>query len=618
MNFYIILTEAAFSNLPENSIPNEKITLIVDDVLYVPDYIKRQYHVISIINATDKIDKKACEKFTKEFEKNNVFEKYSSDIEPHINGIYGYVISTINNILLTIEIVVKDNDEIYLFGGNKKLKIGAYYAIKSPEFNKNVFFDRADVVNPFLYEALKNKNKKVKFNENAFVFSFLKYTVRVLILFCYSIIFNSKKYIAGCIKTKSSQKEDFTKKTLNYIIFPVRSNAQLDLTDSIASSMVISNDKVRPLVIYYEMLLGNSFFHRLATVPYSITTLFKYRYLIVLLALPFLSIISTVRSFLFLRQKKELKLTVGEYKYSFPLTYLAFENFAAPQVLFYEVILNKEVNSLISKKNGKIIGVCSTEMIGTQAFIERTVAKKNSLKIIGIQTAVVLDKFYPVKVVADNMFALSSKFAASINKTGVNNKGAAKFIGSLKYISANTKECTNTNKLNSILFATQPYEPELTAKFLISLSNWLNENMKGVILRIRLHPRDSAKNYSDIKNIEFVSNDETVSESVKKASLVLTRTSSVALDAIGYRVPYIACKLSNIDQKIDLDFLNYPSLSVNSISELTDKLFKYDEITHDLNVFIKNLSKQNYSPRGQEAIVEFLTVFKSKRDNEKI
>ena len=350
MKFYIVVSESAFEKLPIDEEKTGQVTLLVDNAIRIPDTINKQYHVVPLLIAPEPSDKKACAVFTEEFQKNKCFTRYSTDIEPNINGIYEYVISSINDILFTLESVCGENDDIYLFGGNKKLKIAACYAVKSPEFNKNVFFDRADVLNPFLYEALSQQHKNIHYYESPFIYSLSKYLARVSILFCYSFIFTFIKYIVGCVKTKDHEDSVSNQDNNKYIIFPVRSNPQLDFSDPIASKLVSLNTEVKPIVFYYEMLLGSSFFHRFAHCNYSFITLFKFKYIGILFLLPVLIIWNMVRCYSFLKNRSPLSLSSGRYVYTMPLSFLAFENIAAPHVFFYEIILNKAILSFKSKK----------------------------------------------------------------------------------------------------------------------------------------------------------------------------------------------------------------------------------------------------------------------------
>ena len=256
-------------------------------------------------------------------------------------------------------------------------------------------------------------------------------------------------------------------------------------------------------------------------------------------------------------------------------------------------------------------------MIGQQAFIERSVSKKHSLNINNIQTSVVYEQFYPIKAVADHTLCLSSNYAKNFNEAGINNKGTAVFIGTLKYLSSTPISSDNNESLKSILYATQPYEPSLSYELLSELSCWLNTHMQSVTLRVRLHPRDDISNYVLLKNVEIVSNTETISESIKNSSLVLTRTSSVVLDAVGYKIPYIICKLSNFDFKVDLPYLKIPELSVFNCQELISKVSQFNELSRSYKEIIlqqENESKE-LAPTADESIQCFLDLFETKGIN---
>ena len=611
MKFYIILCESAFEKLPKVKERTEEITLLIDNAISTPDCLKQLYNTAPMLSPPEHSDKKACSIFTREFQKNLFLQNFSSDIEPNINGVYEYVITSINNILFTISKLIGEGDEIHLLGGNSKVKVAACYAIKSPEFNRNVFIDRADVLNPFLYQALMARCIDVKFKEDSIIYTALKYTIRVFLLFCYSYIFTFKKYVVNCFKVKDKRDVSFDNLSGKFILFPVRSNPQLDFVDSIAKQLITTSSDAKPLILYYEMLMGGAFYERFKSAPYSCISLFKFRYIVNLFLLPFLISVNALRLYRSLRKRPSLKLEFEGFKYDVPLNYLVFENLASPHLFFYQKLLTKTVNLLKSKKSVNIIGICSTEMVGTQAFIERYVSDRHRLTMVNIQTSAVFDSYYPVKVVGDKTLCLTSRFADNFNRVGISNKGVAKFIGHLKFMSLNSKCESLITEPREILYASQPYEPEVTTEFLIQLSKWLSANMPATKLRLRLHPRDNISYYSDIDNINFVPAGETIAESIRKTSLLLTRTSSVVLDAVGNKTPYLVCKLSHFDFNVQLPFLEQPEFAISSLNELSNKLQAFQLLNDSYQQFIKRIDKQENKVvfSTEESITQFIAAF---------
>jgi len=610
MKIYIVVDESSFKKISRDEKDLSKITIIVDNVIPIPAVIAERCKIVPLIKSPEPLDRRSCDIFTREFQRNGDFRRYSVDIEPHINGIYEYVVSSINDILFTLESVVELNDEIFLSGGNRNLKISACYAVKSPEFNKNVFFNRADVINPLLYEALARNNKNVFYYESAFIYSFSKYLLRIVALFGYSYLATLIKYIVGCCKTRDHIAPLTNEEESNYIIFPVRSNPQVDYADSVARKMEASEGILKPIIFYYEMLLGKSFNHRFINCNYSFVTLFKYKYIGMLILLPILTACNMVLCYSFLKRKPPLSLVSGPYVYKMPLSFLAFENFAAPHIYFYEVVLKKCIAKFGSKKDTNISGVCSTEMIGQQVFVERSVAQSQSLRFNNIQTSVVHRQNYPIKAVGDHTLCLSKNYADNFTQAGIANKGRAIYIGELKYLSSESINNKGNNSLKIILYASQPYEPSLSQDFLRELSSWLRDNMPLVRLRLRIHPRDNVSNYSLLKDVEIVPNKETVAESVNNASLVLTRTSSVIIDAIGFRVPYILCKLSNIDLQVD-QYMRIPELSVFNCQELVNKLGQFKVLAdwYNLHLLEKDVETDSVLDDKNESIRCFMGLF---------
>ena len=114
-------------------------------------------------------------------------------------------------------------------------------------------------------------------------------------------------------------------------------------------------------------------------------------------------------------------------------------------------------------------------------------------------------------------------------------------------------------------------------------------------LRVRIHPRDTKDNYKYLKNIEFVPSNESLSTSIVNSYLVVTRTSSVALDAIANDVPYFYVLLSSYDEKIstELTYCMPKELRVTSLEDFICLIQKLENNQLDTKGILKNYSLSN-------------------------
>lgn len=567
MKYFVILDELAFSRLPVLSA--EKMCLVIDDVLTVPEIISNKFEIYHISKLPESLEIQSCESYTKSYERHGDIDLYEECVEPHINGIYEYVVSKVNSIIYTLDVLIDVNDQVVLIGGNKNFKIASYYGVKSPEFNRNTFINRGEILNPLLFDALSVKCS-VNYVEDPLISVAVKYFFRINLLYFFSYFLSLFKFISGCIK--SNDKNGFDKlKNKRCVIFPVRSNPQFDYVDSVAKSISEAESDIHAVVVYSEMLLGKSFFSRIVNPLYSVISLFKVKYIYLFLLLPFEMLLQSIKSYYDLKKYSPVIVNFSDFSYSLSLRFLSFENMAFPHVYLYRKLLGRAVQEIVKKKCFYNVTMCSTEMIGIQAFLERSIGVAYLHKFSNIQTAAISGNYYPIKVVGDNTFCISESDSNNFNTHGIDNKGVARYIGALKYLGGSNQNVGN-GVLKTILFATQPYESQLTFQFLEELSYWIKSNSLDVKLRIRIHPRDDIRFYDLLSGVEFVSDTETVVQSVLTSSLVLTRTSSVVLDAIALKVPFVVCKLSNFDRNMDVNYLNYTNLSVSCVEELIDKL----------------------------------------------
>ena len=174
MNYYVITSSACFQYL---SLINDDGCLVVSDQITVPKRFLDQFKVIKVKGYDDFND---CKRYTDSFLKLKNNPAYSQSIEPHINGIYEYVVLVINSFVKTLATNLKEDDVIILMGGNRKANFFPSYAINSAELNRNIFFSNSDILNPLIYQAFKGYFK-ISYREDHVYRVKTRYALRIIL-----------------------------------------------------------------------------------------------------------------------------------------------------------------------------------------------------------------------------------------------------------------------------------------------------------------------------------------------------------------------------------------------------------------------------------------------------
>lgn len=547
MKFFVIIDESAFKYI--NS--DEQGVLIINDNVTIPNCFEK-FRTINLCEISEEEDKGLCSNFTRSyfsFSNKNCFDEF---LLPHVNGIYEYVITLLYRVNKTINLYIGNNDEVVLLGGSRRILSPCYYGIKSAEFRRSTFINLSEVINPFLFQINKNKNK-VTYREENYHKCLFRRIFRSFLLFTASYLLTFFKYFLRLYNEKNIKFECIfhSEKTL---LFPLRSKVQCDLFNSVYK-MFNGTGGCNVVPVYYEMLLGKPFVDYISDDVVYIISLFKTKLIPVLLVSPLNHIIGIFKGNMELCKSDRVTISLADFTIDFEMSVVLNENVNFPHLCIYREMLNKVVeNYSLSRKE---VVLCSTELIGIQTFLERGVALKNNVKFLNIQTVAASAAYYPVKVIGSKMFCLSSSDAINFNKKGINNFGESFFVGNLKYPMPTARgycrdRVNPEKKIKNILFATQPYEQMITMCFLRELL--LFAKPRDIAVTIRVHPRDDIDLYKCLDGVLFSPESENVMNSVEKCDLLLTRTSSVIYDAIALGKDYYFCHLSNFDLKARLAF----------------------------------------------------------------
>ncbi|MEZ9709060.1 hypothetical protein AB4254_10315 [Vibrio breoganii] len=587
MNYLVVFdSKNLIKFLKKNS--KDNLVIICADNLELDSEIVTGVDILRLRNFPDEESKLSCLNFT-----NSYLNKENVElVDISINNIYEYFVLPLNKLLYLIRENVKKDDKIILFGGNSKVKLPLFYGVKTAEFPRNFFIERADVFNPFLYEALNDKNNVHYYQDSIFRVS-IKYFLRLLSLFTITYGGTLIKYIVGVIRTINMAKSSCD---LPRLILPVRSNTQFDFADSITKFLHYNDSKVKPVILYYEMLTGKNYLSRVLSHPTEVTSLFNFRDLPYVLLYPVLLVVDVIKSLIKNREYRKINLGFSNYKYSLDINILKLDAFSSAHVSLYNGLLGRYL-ARIRKKNANDFSLLSTEMLGQQAFIERYCSDKHNVRFYNVQTCAVSDTYYPVKVVGNKTFCLSELDAKSFNEKGMNNFGNAEYIGDLKYLDSSVNNIFDVN-LTTILFGTQPYEVEQSID-LLKIIIKIKPSETNVV--IRLHPRDSKKNYTEfINDYDVTFDSDTLKTSLVNASLLVTRTSSIIYDAVQYGVPFVSCLLSDFDRSVEMDLLKYEEFTINEPREIMEIMCNYKDY-FDLQKLM--LTKKDISKLSDSSIL---------------
>lgn len=214
------------------------------------------------------------------------------------------------------------------------------------------------------------------------------------------------------------------------------------------------------------------------------------------------------------------------------------------------------------------------ELVGRMAGLEAIAARENGVRVRTVQTALVSSVPHPVFPCADVFFADSAPSVHALSTIGSRRHGQVVYGGPPFRVMA----VRDLERFERIAYFTQPYEPAVTTLILEVLCDWARRHSAAVSLKI--HPRDLASRYSDVKGrYSDVIRDDTVvtpSEILARSDLCVTRTSSVAKEALAYGTAVMLCLFTDLDRSARADYiatggeLCYCAYSLDEVGVLLD------------------------------------------------
>lgn len=243
---------------------------------------------------------------------------------------------------------------------------------------------------------------------------------------------------------------------------------------------------------------------------------------------------------------------------------ISIRDLSAEISLTYLTLFHKNlVTSLVEKE--KPAHLVNFELVGRMAGLERLAVNHTSTRLASIQTALIASAPLPVFPYSHKFYADSKTTHSLISKIGTLQLGEVCYSGPPYPI----LPIRPIKTVKTIAFFTQPYEHETSLAILSSLAFWASQNHVNVL--IRLHPRDQKERYLPLMAANSVLKFEellSLEQLITSSDLCITRTSSVAKEAISLGSPVLLCLWSELDNSIKADYINpdYNYIAKNAIT----------------------------------------------------
>lgn len=211
-------------------------------------------------------------------------------------------------------------------------------------------------------------------------------------------------------------------------------------------------------------------------------------------------------------------------------------------------------NLLVAVLRGmKATRLVNFELVGRMAGLDRFAAEEAGCELRTVQTAVVSEVPHPVFPFSNVFYADGPDTAARLARIGGTAMGKVRYAGSTLPLLPLRESVAITD----IAFFTQPYEPEITSAIIAALG--LHCRAGGGALRVKLHPRDNAARYRAViaeyeDVLEILGPGSNPADAILQSDLCVTRTSSVAKEALACGRPIVLCLWSELDRSIRADY----------------------------------------------------------------
>ncbi|WP_144393548.1 hypothetical protein [Pleionea sediminis] len=214
---------------------------------------------------------------------------------------------------------------------------------------------------------------------------------------------------------------------------------------------------------------------------------------------------------------------------------------------------------------GSYSRVYSLEMTSRYALIDACVTAKRDIELVGLQTISIGNLYVPKFPAQDLLFAKSRVDNLLLQKLYKNAR--IEYIGSFT-LSSLVERCDSEELDKSVIFYTQPYGINDNVNIVKSVLKELPDEWK---LIIRNHPRDSY-NYETISDRIALDTESFYLNGLIKARVVISKTSSILVEAIELQKKVIPVAIDAYSQSIIESIIGNSCKSVNSLEALKEEL----------------------------------------------
>ena len=506
---------------------------------------KKRFKRVVIVEDVE--DKRLVEEY------NKIFSNFWVDI----NDAYNFIVKPYISIVLYLEeILIKDNFRLHLVGDNYYGSFCSVFGSKNVECPKNVITNISGIMNGLLSNNYQNKIQVVTYGLSGGWKIKLRLFVLPVVLFLIDIRKRGRK---------GNRKGEAISPHPKYLVL-VRSRHQFSFFDKLISQKEVNKEDFCFLV--KEMISGNG----------DLIKKVESKYEVLDSSLKF----SMRLKILFNSIYKNFKNLYGGFNnevinFRGKKIFIPRDSFIIESNHSYSIrCLQKEIENAVEKFNVSVF--LSPEMVSRYSILENEVLKEKSIPRVAFQTSIIKDTFWPTFPNAERFYAATEENRIKLEKNSVNINGEI-FFSNLYYKEITSIKSIPSNELE-VLYATQPHEIGNNIRIIESIIG--NEKVSRVVLRI--HPRDSVRNYCKfhgLDNVEFDLGDDDVLSIIDKYNIVVSRNSTVLEEVIKQGVVALSVLLSDFDRTITSEWFCNSNNQCNSINELQDKISLIKEVQYE-------------------------------------
>lgn len=296
----------------------------------------------------------------------------------------------------------------------------------------------------------------------------------------------------------------------------------------------------------------------------------------------------------YLDSKKDLKkLQSNTIKYSdcsisidgisidFNVSWLVKEIMLVGIAVFYKRLLTRLIAKFLPMK------LVNFELVGRFAGLEAAAAKELKVEVHSIQTALISSVVHPIFPFSEYFYADGIITKTLIENIGTISNGKVVYEGP----AINVLPMRSPKTFSKIAYFTQPYEFEISIDIMSALGVWARS--RGASIKLKLHPRDEVSDYTQFleenADVYYLHDSAEIEFLIRDVDVTITRTSSVAKEALALGCPIVLCQWSLFDRSIVADYI-VENISHAYCSKTRDELFQMLDLASDTAEYSRVIS----------------------------